>query len=223
MIDITSQLNLWMQRLRAIAMTGLAFEPSVYDRERYEEILKVATEMATTTSDGQSDLQLSHALYERWRAEVGHYEKGYITPKVGVGAFVFNERDEILLVQRATTLKGYWSFVTGWADVGYVAAQVAIKEVLEEAGLRVTPLRLVAVYDSARRTPPQIENHFWSLAFYCRLDGGTLHGHPAETMDVGFFARDQLPQPLIRGGHLWVDHAFAAHRGELHEVYFEKP
>jgi ADP-ribose pyrophosphatase YjhB (NUDIX family) len=223
MTDMTAQLNIWLQRLRAIAMTGLAFEPSVYDRERYEEILKVATEMAATTSNGQADGQLSNALYERWRQEVGQREKGYVTPKVGVGAFVFNARDEMLLIQRATGLVGYWSYVTGWADVGYIAAQIAVKEVLEEAGLQVTPLRLVAVYDSARRTPPQIENHFWSLVFYCRLEGGILKGHPAETLDAGFFARDQLPQPLIRGGHLWVDHAFAAHQGELQEVYFEKP
>jgi hypothetical protein len=33
--DITPQLSLWIQQLRAIAQTGLAFNPHIYDRERY--------------------------------------------------------------------------------------------------------------------------------------------------------------------------------------------
>lgn len=220
MPDLSSHLDIWTQRLRAIAMTGLAFEPQLYDRERYEEILKLAAEMAATQSDLRADDQLAQALYERWRSEVGAREQGYVTPKVGIGAVVFNERDELLLIKRPTT--GNWLYPTGWADVGYVAARVAVKEVLEETGLHITPLRLIAVYDNSRFVSNTPDIHFWSLTFYCRLDGGELQGHPLETLDVGFFARDRLPAPLSRQGLPWVEHAFAAHRGEMREVYFEQ-
>jgi ADP-ribose pyrophosphatase YjhB (NUDIX family) len=221
MTDITSQVDLWVQRLRAIAMTGLAFEPLLYDRERYEEILNLAASMAATTAALQTDEQLSHELYEHWRAEVGKREHGYVTPKVGVGAVVFNERDELLLIKRATTKN--WLYPTGWADVGYVPAQVAAKEVREETGLRVTPLRLIAVYDSSRRSRPTIGVHFWSLTFYCRLDGGAFQAHPLEVVDLGFFAREHLPDPLARQGEQWIEHVFAAHHGELKEPYFDWP
>ncbi len=207
-----------MQRLKGIAQTGLAFEPHAYDRERYEELLKLAAEMAATTSELNDDEQLSQVLYERWRADVGEREQGYVTPKVGVGAVVFNQRDEILLIERANTRN--WLYPTGWADIGYTPAQVAKKEVWEETGLHVTPLRIFAVYDNTRyRSTPGL--HLWSVTFYCRLDGGELQAHPHETSDVGFFARDHLPAPLAREGLPWVEHAFAAHRGELREPYFD--
>ena len=50
MSDISARLNLWTQRLTGIAQTGLAFDPHAYDRERYEELLKLAAEMAATTA-----------------------------------------------------------------------------------------------------------------------------------------------------------------------------
>ncbi len=221
MSDIASQVNLWTQRLRAIALTGLAFEPSLYDRERYEELLKLASSMAATASDLRPDAELSQQLYERWHSEIGQREKGYVTPRVGVGAAVFNDRDELLLIRRAAT--GNWLYPTGWADVGYLPAEVVVKEVREETGLDVTPLRLIAVYDSQRREQTVVGNHFWSLTFYCRLDGGTLQAHPLEVLDLGFFARDRLPAPLARQGRQWVEHVFAAHRGDLKEPYFDWP
>jgi ADP-ribose pyrophosphatase YjhB (NUDIX family) len=218
---LSSELNLWIQRLRAIAQTGLAFEPRVYDRERYEELLKLAADMAATNGNLPSDGTLSRELYEHWHSQVQAGVKGYITPKVGIGALVFNERDEILLIQRPN---GQWLYPTGWADVGYSPAQVAVKEVAEETGLRVTPLHLVAVYDIRRPADdPEGLIHLYSLVFYCRLDGGTLARHPLETLDAGFFSPENLPQPLARGDLNWVELAWAARRGELKEAFFDEP
>ncbi len=217
----TSELNLWIQRLRAIAQTGLAFEPRVYDRERYEELLKLAAEMAATNGNWQSDAQLSEGLYKHWRSQVREGVKGYVTPQVGIGALVFDDHDEILLIKRPN---GQWLYPTGWADVGYTPAQVAVKEVLEETGFRVTPLRLVGVYDVRREADdPEGPLHLYSLVFYCRLDGGTLNRHPLETLDAGFFSRENLPQPLARNELGWVELAWAARRGELKEAYFDQP
>ena len=38
-MDITPQLSLWVQQLVAVAQTGIAFNPPVYDLERYEALL----------------------------------------------------------------------------------------------------------------------------------------------------------------------------------------
>jgi hypothetical protein len=48
MPDITHQLALWADALRAIAQTGLAFQPRSYDQERYEALLELAGQMTAT-------------------------------------------------------------------------------------------------------------------------------------------------------------------------------
>lgn len=217
---LDEQLNLWLQRLRSIAQTGLAFAPSVYDRERYEELLELAAEMASTRESLTRDTILTNALYEKWRSEVGSGVPGYVTPKIGVGGVVFNSRDELLLIERPSH---NWLFPTGWADIGYSPAEVVVKEVREETGLRVTPLRLIALYDIRQLLEEQLEQQLYSLVFYCRLDGGELALRPHEALNGGFFARDALPSPLARAGRGWVEHAWAAHHGELREAYFDPP
>ncbi len=215
-----SQLDIWIQRLTAIAQTGLAFYPPVYDRERYEELLTLAAEMAATRADLTTDETLSDALYDKWRRQVRPGVPGYVTPKVGVGAVVFNAQNELLLIERPG---GLWLMPTGWADIGYTPAQVAQKEVYEETGLRVTPTRLIAVYDIRRLLEEEMNMHFYSLVFYCRLDGGEIQVRPHEALQARFFARHALPSPLAHPETRWVEHAFAAHDGTLRETYFDTP
>jgi ADP-ribose pyrophosphatase YjhB (NUDIX family) len=217
--DLTPQLSLWIQQLRAIAQTGLAFDPHVYDRERYEALLTLAATMAATVNGNVSlDAELATALAARWRADVTSGVPGYVTPKVGIGAIVFNARDELLMIQRA---EGNWFIPTGWADIGYAPAQVAVKEVREETGLLVTPQRVVGIYDAAQWFRKSTNPHFYSIIFYCRLDGGELCPHPVETRGAGFFPPDALPQPMDRELADWIDHARAIHHGKPADTYFD--
>ena len=218
MTDITSALSIWVQQLRAIAQTGLAFDPHAYDRERYEALLRLAATMAAAVnSEASLDAELADKLAARWRADVAPGVLGYVTPKVGVGAAVFNDREELLFIQRP---EGAWHFPTGWAEVGLSPAQVVAKEVREETGLDVTPLRVVGVYDGARWRP-QLNPHLYCIVFYCRLDGGSLAPHPVEVRELGFFGRRALPEPLYVQRTDWLDHAWAVHRGERTEAYFD--
>ena len=219
MTDITPQLAIWIQQLRAIAQTGLAFDPRVYDRERYEALLHLAATMAATLNDSASlDPGLADAFAQRWRADVVPGVPGYVTPKVGIGAIVFNGRAELLMVHRS---EGNWFIPTGWADIGYAPAEVTAKEVREETGLLVTPQRVVGVYDAARWWHKNANPYFYSIMFYCRLDGGELHPHPVETRGAGFFPLDALPQPTYNRRPNWIDHALAIHRGETPATYFD--
>jgi ADP-ribose pyrophosphatase YjhB (NUDIX family) len=216
--DITPQLGLWIQQLRAIAQTGLAFNPPIYDRERYEQLLELAARIAATVNgSAQLDIQLAQELETKWRAEVGSGVPGYVTPKVGAGAIVFNNQDELLLIRRA---EGVWFFPTGWCDIGWSPAQTVVKEMREEVGLDVTPLRIIGVYDSTKWRPDWL--HLYSIVFYCRLDGGALRLHPTEVLDAGFFKRAALPSPLMISATNWVEHAWQAHHGERTEAYFDR-
>jgi ADP-ribose pyrophosphatase YjhB (NUDIX family) len=204
----------WSETLSGIARTGLGFTKSLYEQERFEEVLKVAADMRVAAGH---ELE-SEMLVEEWLKQVGEGVPGYVTPKVAIGAVVGNEKGEILLVQRSDS--GVWLYPTGWADIGYSAAEVAVKEVLEETGIDVEPIRLIAVLDGLRLGFTRIP--LYSLVFQCRALGGELKGHPLETSDVGWFAEGELPQPLA-GWERWGDHVFRALRGEHVDVLFDSP
>lgn len=204
----------WSEALSGIARTGLGFTDNLYERERFEEVLKVAADIGVAAG-----LELeADVLVEEWLRSVGRGVPGYVTPKVAVGAVVGNDEGKLLLIQRADS--GVWLYPTGWADVGYSASEVAAKEVFEETGIEAEPLRLIAVLDGLRLGFTRVP--LYSLVFHCRAVGGTLERHPLETRDVGWFAEDELPSPLA-GSERWRPAAFAAIRGEPIEVVFDRP
>lgn len=207
----------WSEALAGIARTGLGFTQSIYERERFEEVLRVAADirLAAGHDEGRFD---QDELVAGWLESVGAGVAGYVTPKVAVGAIVGNDRGELLLIQRGDS--GVWLYPTGWADIGYSPAEVVVKEVEEEAGIEVEPLRLVAVIDGLRLGASGLP--FYSLVFHCRAIGGELRPHPLETRAVGWFTEDSLPEPLAGGGR-WKDMAFEAIRGKPFDVVFDLP
>lgn len=211
----------WSEALAGIARTGLGFTKNLYERERFEEVLKVAADIrfaARATGPSHSVTDPAAQLVDGWLSSVGEGVAGYVTPKVAVGAIVGNDKGEILLIQRSDS--GVWLYPTGWADVGYSPSEVVVKEVAEETGIQAEPLRLIAVLDGLRFGSKALP--FYSLVFHCRAIGGSLSRHPLETRDVGWFAEDALPSPMA-GSQRWARQAFAAIRGEPLEVLFDPP
>lgn len=213
----TRTLLRWAESLAATARTGLGFSQSLYERERFEEILRVAADIRVAASETPPSVEDAKGLVEEWLSQVGEGLTGYVTPKVAVGAVVGNDRGELLLIRRADS--GAWLYPTGWCDVGYSAAEVAVKEVREETGIEVEPVRLIAVLDGLRLGFTRIP--LYSLVFHCKAVGGTLAPHPLECTDVGWFSPDNLPSPLV-GYERWGDHAFAAIRGERRDVLYDR-
>ncbi len=212
----------WAERLSAIARTGLGFTESLYEKERFEEILKVASEMRLSSSasgEGYSPgTETVDELVEIWMSRVGSGVPGYVTPKSAVAAVVRNEKGQILLVQRADS--GVWLYPTGWADVGYSPAEVVVKEVLEETGIEAVPLKLLGVLDGMRRGFTAIP--MYSMVFLCEATGGALKAHPLEVSDVGWFDRHSLPSPMPNLER-WVPEIYRALDGEDIPAYFDLP
>ena len=72
----------WAESLAGIAQTGLAFTESLYEQERFEEILHVAAEIKAHSGRGfDVDAQVSE-----WMKGVGDRTAGYVTPKTAIGA-----------------------------------------------------------------------------------------------------------------------------------------
>jgi 8-oxo-dGTP diphosphatase len=82
----------------------------------------------------------------------------------------------VLLVRRGRApLKGLWSLPGGVLETGETLEAGIIREVREETGLEIRPLRIFEVFerinqDSRGRT----EYHYVLIDYLCRVTGGTL-------------------------------------------------
>ncbi len=203
----------WSEALAGVARTGLGFTQSLYERERFEEILHIAGDIR---ANADNELDPHHRVQE-WLRLVGEGSAGYVTPKVAVGAVVGNAAQELLLIKRSDS--GVWLYPTGWADIGYSAAEVAVKEVREETGIECEVRGVFGILDGMRRGFTRVP--LYSVVFWCEAVGGELNPHPLETLDAGFFARDAMPEPLAGNGNLW-DMVFQAISGEPFDVFFDE-
>jgi ADP-ribose pyrophosphatase YjhB (NUDIX family) len=212
--DLIVELARFIERVAAIGRIGLAFKPDGYDAERYEDLLREAARIRVVLE--RAAATDAEVLFRRWRDDVGIGYDGYVTVGVGCGAIVFNDRNEILLIQRPT---GGWWYPTGFCDVGESPAENVAREVLEETGFIVTPERLIGIIDSLK--VGSATRHLYSMLFYCRLDGGAMKPHPLETLDAGFFPLDQLPEPLHGLDRKWIALAREFHFEGRVESYFD--
>jgi ADP-ribose pyrophosphatase YjhB (NUDIX family) len=216
--SLDAQLARWSETLASIARTGLAFTQNLYERERYEEVLHVAADIKMVLEEAAELRRERNHFVQEWMDNIGEGIPGYVTPKVAIGAIVGNDDGEILLVKRAPS--GVWLFPSGWADVGYSAAEVVVKEVREETGIDAEPVQLLGVVDGMRMGFTKFGMYL--LLFHCRAIGGELVPHPLETDGCGWFSRGDLPTPTV-GAEWWAERAFAAIDGETFTASFDAP
>lgn len=208
-MDKQKHLIVLAQRIRALAQTGLTYSLSEYDTDRYEELLQISDQITSeVTGFDAAEIAACYRL-----------EKEYVTPKVDIRAVVFNEKGEILLVREK--MDGCWSLPGGWSDVGYSPAEVAVKEVKEESGLEVCPVRLLAVMDTSKHPHPSIPFYVYKMFILCEITGGEF----TEAFDIlgkGFFKQGELPPlSLERVLPQQIDRMFEAYRNPSQEVYLD--
>lgn len=187
----------WAKRLAAAAQNGLAYAQNPFDRERYQSIREIASEIAS---------EYSEVEYETVAALFGG-EVGHATPKVDVRGAVFGEHGILLVKERED---GRWSLPGGWADVYDSPSEATVREIYEESGYRTRAVKLLALYDRTKQGHPPMPFHAYKVFFQCELLGGEAR-HSVETDDVGFFPEDGLPElsegrVTARQIHRFFDH-----------------
>ncbi len=199
----------WARRFQAIAQIGLAYCKDPYDRQRYEEIQRLAADIMTNGAA----LPDSAPLLDIFKNDLG-----YATPKIDIRTAVF-DRDRILLVQERED--SLWTLPGGWADIGESASIVAIREVKEESGYDITIRKLAAVYDRDKHGHPSMPFHVYKFFFLGDLRGG----NPAasiETTAANFFAEDHFPPLSIsRVTAAQLKHMFAHSRNPALPTSFD--
>ena len=172
------------RRLQALARTGLHFCVSEYDRERYEQVEKLAAELLG--GESRIDRDRLRALWSR--------EEGYVTPKIEVRGAVFRDGRVLLVRERAD---GLWTLPGGWADVNESPSQSIEKEIEQESGFRTRAVKLAALYDRSLHGHGEYLFHAWKAFFLCEITGGEARGS-YETEGVAFFETSALP-PMSLG------------------------
>ena len=100
-------------------------------------------------------------------------------PLLGVGALIFKSsgrRGPILLVERGChPLKGYWSIPGGLVETGEKLEEALRREILEETGLRIQPVRMFEIFERIMRdSEGRAEYHYVLADYICKVVGGTL-------------------------------------------------
>lgn len=170
-----------VKQVQALAENGLHYSENDYDLDRYQALEEISLRMLSLVT-GMSEETIRIATPER---------NGYRTPKVDVRAVIFNDRDEILMVRERVDSR--WSLPGGWCDVGYAPTETAEKEVLEEAGIVVKVSRLLAVFDKKCHDHPEDLFYAYKIFLECKAENYDI-STGMETLDVGFFPKDNLPE-----------------------------
>ncbi|MFF9059579.1 NUDIX hydrolase [Streptomyces sp. NPDC101213] len=110
----------------------------------------------------------------------------------GVTALVFDDAGRVLLGRRSDTRE--WAVIGGIPDPGEQPAACAVREVFEETAVRCVVERVVLVQ---ALEPVTYDNgdvcQYMDITFRCRAVGGEARVNDDESLEVGWFALDSLP------------------------------
>lgn len=111
----------------------------------------------------------------------------------GVTAVVLDDEGRVLLTQR--TDSGRWALVSGVLEPGEQPAPAMVREIKEETGVDAVIEALYAVDVTDPVTYPNGDrSQYLDLLFLAHATGGEAHAADDESIAVGWFALDALPE-----------------------------
>lgn len=207
-MEEVDQFTKWATNLQSIAQAGLHYGKDVFDRERYEQVRKIAGEMMQAKT-GLSKEQIKTLFLG---------DEGYQIPKIETRAAIFKDA-KILLVRERMAQE--WSLPGGWNDYDQTTAQNCVKEAKEESGRIVKPVKLIAVQDRNHHNKPILATNVTKTFYLCKEISGEFVSND-ETDACDYFALDNLPKlSLDRNTKEQIEMCFKASKDPNWQTLFE--
>ena len=197
----------YIAEIQSIAQAGLFYGKDIYDKERYERLRAIATEMMALKT-GLS-LDIIDGLFAS--------DYGYQTPKVDTRAAVI-KNEKILLVHESD---GTWSLPGGWCEYNLSPADNTIKEAKEESGKDIKIISVIAVQNRDNHNFPRYVYGVVKIFYLCEDIGGEFTAN-SETTEAAYFNEDGLP-PLAEAKctEEQVHMCFDAYRSKYWKTRFD--
>ena len=185
--NLTDELTQIANALRSLGALGRHYAENPYQVERNEKVMRLAARLLGLV-DTRDGAELERIFFD---------DVATVTPLSVVDTAVFDDSERLLLIQRADDL--CWALPGGACDVNEAPATGGAREVWEETGYSVEITQLIGVFDS-RYSGTRTSRHLYHLLFVARvLSGEATPSH--ETLDVRWFAFDQIPWDALSPGH----------------------
>jgi 8-oxo-dGTP pyrophosphatase MutT (NUDIX family) len=112
---------------------------------------------------------------------------------------VVDGEGRVLLAQRVDN--GQWALISGMLEPGEHPARGLVREIFEETAVVAEPERVVSVGAVGPFTYPNGDVcEFLDVVFRCRYVSGSARVNDDESLAVGWFGPDELPE--LMPGHL---------------------
>lgn len=119
---------------------------------------------------------------------------GISFPGVGAGLVIMRDGKVLLCRRLKAPEAGFWNIVGGKVDHLEKSSDAAIREAEEETGLRIGSVQFLC---ATEQIIPEDGQHWVSLIYVTDdISGEPYLTEPDKLADIGWFALDDLPQPL---------------------------
>lgn len=203
--------NFWnniVEELNDISIKEIDEKNHFFEVDRFKQVLELTNEIEYFNNKDR---------FKNIDILFGKGEVGYQTPKLDSRAAVFKD-GKILLVEE---LNNKWTMPGGWVDHNLSIRENIEKESFEEAGIKVKPIKIIAVQDRKKHNKPEYIYNIIKVMVLCEYISGEFEKN-IETLSSGFFHMDNLPSlSEDRTSIEQVELAFKAYYNENFETFFD--
>jgi len=140
--------------------------------------------------------------YENKAASLqSQFENGWRKPSVTADGIVLKGNEIVLIKRGKEPFKGSYALPGGFLNYGERLEECAVREVLEETGVKTKVVELVGVYSSPDRDP---RGHFVTAVYHLEPVGGMLKAGD-DAKDAEWVPLDKLPKFAFDHGKIIQD------------------
>lgn len=115
-------------------------------------------------------------------------------PSVGLGILIVKDGKVLLQKRKRSHGVGSWSFPGGHLEWNEDIEKCAIREAMEEAGIKINNLRFLCVTNDIFEKE---DKHYITIFVAADYDSGKIKLNNKESSEIGWFDLNNLPQPIF--------------------------